>query len=190
MKFIKTGDVRFSWHSQPYIQVRLAGEGLIRTGFDHIEIRIDIGQSHLTCLTLPINVSPTLLNSGQDDDLTWNIDPRGSLSRFEWKQTESWLQDCVDSHAICRIPNPRFVPKRLVQVIDSDSSLRLVERKDSEQRCVKYCALSYCWGPQGNALTTRKENLGEHLIGMSLSSMPQVSIAPILSVTSDTRLRY
>lgn len=42
-KFVEISDVRLSWHSQPYIQLRLAGEGLIGAKFDNIEIRIDAG---------------------------------------------------------------------------------------------------------------------------------------------------
>ncbi|KAF2688957.1 HET-domain-containing protein [Lentithecium fluviatile CBS 122367] len=150
IKFIKISSLRLSWHSQPYIQLHLVGKGLERIGFNDIEIRIDT-----------------------DDDSTWNVDLRGSLSRFEWEQAESWLRDCVHSHAICRTPNIGFVPKRLVQVIDGDSGLRLVERDDLKLFSEDYCALSYCWGLQGNTLTTRKENLEHHLRGMRLSSMPQ-----------------
>jgi hypothetical protein len=167
MKFVYVSDVRLSCLSQPYIQLRLAGEGLTGVRFDDIEIRLETG--------LSFNPSMTSLNSLTrvlDDYLTWNIDPRGSLSRREWENVAHQIQDCVSFHRTCRTPNPRFSPKRLVQVHLGDSSIRLIERKSLNGP--KYCALSYCWGSQNARLTTTRENLEKHREGISLSLVPQV----------------
>lgn len=64
--------------------------------------------------------------------------------------------------------------------MDNGSDLRLVER-DSKMLSegVKYCALSYCWGQQTGTLTTRKENVAQHLVAMFISSFPQVSMVQL-----------
>lgn len=125
-------------------------------------------------------MSLALLSIVPDDDLSWNVDPLGSLSRIEWEEAESFLTNCIHAHAVCRVPKPRFVPKRLLQVKpEGDSYLRLVERDDQGTSGLKYCALSYCWGSETRTLTTKRGNLEEHLKKVHLFSMPQVGITTL-----------
>lgn len=63
--------------------------------------------------------------------------------------------------------------------MESDLDLQLVEKNNFNQSSEKYCALSYCWGAQGNQLMTVKENLDQHLQGISFSSLPLVSILAV-----------
>ncbi|CAI6340725.1 unnamed protein product [Periconia digitata] len=150
MKFIQIWDIRQSWKGQPFIQLRRAGEGLTEGRFDIIEIRIEC-----------------------DEDSVWPEDPRGSFSTEEWESINSWVNECVGSHSICRVPDHSYVPRRLLQVGNELSGPRLVLREAVGEEDRRYCALSYCWGPQNRSLTTTRENLSQHLKGMAFDSIPQ-----------------
>ena len=74
--------------------------------------------------------------------------------------------------------NSDFLPERLIDV--GASSLRLVERDRIRAGTAKrpqYCALSYCWGPRGDAESQKKcttANFHHHLGSLDFGELSPV----------------
>jgi hypothetical protein len=91
---------------------------------------------------------------------------------------DEWLEECMSDHRAC---NERSVeradtegPKRLVDTgsLDGDPTLRLVDYPDTDGEIVKYCALSYCWGKEGENYTTTRETYDLRREGIKIEELP------------------
>ncbi len=82
-----------------------------------------------------------------------------------------WIDSCDKNHKSCAFrpfsrqsnrEHAMFVdslPKRLIDLGGDSSLAHLVERRKISDKTVDYIALSYCWGPAANNLTTTKDTL-------------------------------
>ena len=103
-------------------------------------------------------------------------------------QAQPWITECLSKHVDCRSTTPRRIPTRLVDVGPSDGSKNpflfvpaatcsappegeglWTPTPDSSFR---YLALSYCWGTQGNLMTT-PENVDARRAGIAWDEIPQ-----------------
>jgi tetratricopeptide (TPR) repeat protein len=91
----------------------------------------------------------------------------GSLLR----PANKWLQDCTKKHPHCAVPDPTFIPRRLVSVGHRQSDPFLTE--DQPVHC-KYAALSYCWGSTEDTLMTKRHNLLQHFETIDTMALPKV----------------
>ncbi|KAH6719513.1 heterokaryon incompatibility protein-domain-containing protein [Leptodontidium sp. MPI-SDFR-AT-0119] len=82
-----------------------------------------------------------------------------------------WLTHCVDHDEKCRIPNPSYMPRRLLNVgtWEPDREPFLFEPAVP----VPYACLSYCWGADTTGvLTTTTRNLDAHYSAVPMLAMP------------------
>jgi hypothetical protein len=94
-----------------------------------------------------------------------------SSSTMAINRISKWLSHCVENDEHCRIPNPKYMPHRLINVgSDATRDPFLFEPKSP----VPYVCLSYCWGadPIG-ILKTLKENIKAHYEGIPMSRLPK-----------------
>ncbi|KAF2750741.1 hypothetical protein M011DRAFT_455747 [Sporormia fimetaria CBS 119925] len=78
-----------------------------------------------------------------------------------------WLKRCLSTHDKCNAKNDRsgWIPTRVVDVGDSDDSIRLIETGTDipEDGDRSFVALSHCWG-KIHIIRTLKENYADHRI--------------------------
>ena len=91
----------------------------------------------------------------------------GSLLR----PANKWLQYCTKTHPHCAIPDPTFIPRRVMFVGRRGSNPFLTE--DQPIHC-QYAALSYCWGSTKDTLMTKRHNLRQHFEKIDLIELPKV----------------
>lgn len=83
---------------------------------------------------------------------------------------KSWLQMCLNEHAVCEIRTPSKLPTRVIDVGNSPTDVRLyLSRPDEVQ---KYVALSHCWGGSSPIKTTAA-NIETHQQGLRFNSESQ-----------------
>jgi hypothetical protein len=103
-------------------------------------------------------------------------------------EAQPWISECLSNHAECRSTTPRAVPTRLVDVGPSDGSKdpflfipppACFAPPDCEGPWIPqpdvsygYLALSYCWGDQGNLVTT-PENVERRQAGIPWNEIPR-----------------
>jgi hypothetical protein len=82
-----------------------------------------------------------------------------------------WLSQCINHDSRCKVPNPNYMPRRLLNVGSSEEcGPFLFEARDP----APYVCLSYCWGSNvEDVLNTTSENLQSHYQGVQFSSLPQ-----------------
>ena len=88
--------------------------------------------------------------------------PRTPIGRIEDTSTDeamtlikSWLQECMESHDQCQIPDASVLPKRVLSI--SDDQVRLIE---TDGQVAPYLTLSHCWGrPPFTQMTSRNLDL-------------------------------
>jgi hypothetical protein len=88
--------------------------------------------------------------------------PRTSIGRIEDTSTDEamtlikgWLQECMESHDQCQIPDASVLPKRVLSI--SDGQVRLIE---TDGQVAPYLTLSHCWGrPPFTQMTSRNLDL-------------------------------
>jgi hypothetical protein len=91
---------------------------------------------------------------------------------------DQWLEECFTEHNACRkssIGNTeKEGPTRLIDTgpLDGDIALKLVDYPHDDGDEVKYCALSYCWGKEGENYTTTRETYESRCEGMKLEELP------------------
>ena len=94
---------------------------------------------------------------------------------------KGWIDNCQRCHPLCKMM-PRQVggPKRLLQCLPDDGSVRLVETQSRTQRC-DYIALSYCWG-DGTAVMKTTEKATEEApktLDRHQSGIPDKDLPPL-----------
>jgi hypothetical protein len=107
-----------------------------------------------------------------------------------WEHAKIDLEHCISYHPICRVPNPTFTPKRLIEIKGSvgATTLRLVELRNGQSASnasTQYCALSYCWGAISNTVITTRESLKNHIECLEIRALPQVCI-PLMNTQRKT----
>jgi hypothetical protein len=98
---------------------------------------------------------------------------RSTSSEAAISRVSSWVADCLTRHDGCRLPNPNFVPRRLVNVSswNDDTEPFLFEPKVP---CA-YVALSYCWGVDISEVpATTNARLKPYGSAIQFSSLPEI----------------
>lgn len=113
------------------------------------------------------------------------------------KLAYSWLSMCFYEHDTCgNDRDDEFLPARLIDLGDpshDEVAPRLVETRDESRMMQQrqYITLSYCWGTdRGKTVPkTVRDNLQEHLQGISLMSLPK-TFRDAMSVVKKLGYRY
>ena len=94
-----------------------------------------------------------------------------SSSAMAINRISKWLSHCLENDEQCHIPNPNYMPHRLLNVgSDAGRDPFLFEPTSP----VPYVCLSYCWGPDPiGILKTEQKNLKDHYEGIPLSRLPK-----------------
>ncbi|KAL7914087.1 heterokaryon incompatibility domain-containing protein [Trichoderma velutinum] len=109
----------------------------------------------------------------------------------------SWIQACSQKHELCkRSPSKSYLdeavgPKLPTRILDvgprNHESVSLFETNDQRG---EFCALSYCWGPEGTqTLITTRDNINDHLSGIKFSSLPKTFQDAVI-ITRELGIRY
>ncbi|KAL6819075.1 heterokaryon incompatibility domain-containing protein [Trichoderma camerunense] len=109
----------------------------------------------------------------------------------------SWIQRCSQEHDICKstlsksFPGEIGGPKLPTRILDvgplNHESVSLLETKGQRG---EFCALSYCWGPEGTqTLVTTRNNINNHLNGIQFNSLPKTFQDAVI-VTRQLGIRY
>ncbi|KAK4095865.1 HET-domain-containing protein, partial [Parathielavia hyrcaniae] len=107
---------------------------------------------------------------------------------IDWVLT--WLDDCSQNHNDCQAPQSGFIPSRLIDVGDNDTSTLRLVNLDSP---AEYLALSYCWGEvdllkEGFA-TTQANIAARKSEGMPIDVLP-ATLRDACLVTRALKRRY
>ncbi|KAL5093349.1 hypothetical protein Trisim1_011154 [Trichoderma cf. simile WF8] len=109
----------------------------------------------------------------------------------------SWIERCSQEHDLCKNALFRTYldeavgPKLPTRILDvgplNHESVSLLETNGQRG---EFCALSYCWGPEGmqNLITTR-DNIKDHLKGIQFRSLPK-TFQDAVVVTRQLGIRY
>ncbi|KAK0643263.1 heterokaryon incompatibility protein-domain-containing protein [Cercophora newfieldiana] len=100
---------------------------------------------------------------------------------------QHWIQQCRDNHLQCRPTEAYIMPTRVLDVRASPSSVRLVEASGIPDD--RYAALSYCWGPNGNNLTTTRSTYTQRVQGIPDSILP-ATVRDAVRVTRGLSIPY
>jgi hypothetical protein len=94
-------------------------------------------------------------------------------SHHAYPVIQEWIDVCKDTYVGCEKIEETFLPTRLLDVGDHNSSRvpHLVEPPKTTKG--KYLALSYCWGVQGQRVVLTLETLKSGLVEYPLASLPQ-----------------
>jgi hypothetical protein len=116
---------------------------------------------------------------------TGRIRYKSSASKGCLSIIKGWIDSCANGHSGCVLPDPRFLPYRLIDVGSGGDTLKLCESPDHPNR---YIALSHCWGKYMPVLLS-KANLAERKIGIATSSLPQTFFDAV-QITRNLGIRY
>lgn len=99
----------------------------------------------------------------------------------------SWLSQCLEKHAGCRLNNDSRLPKRVLDVGlgKFDDSLKLYE---GQGKIYPYATLSYCWGAEQPGKTT-KARLAQYKVSIDIMSLPR-TIRDSVRAVRELGLRY
>lgn len=105
-------------------------------------------------------------------------DSSDSVECFD--KIKAWIEDCSQNHKTSCRPSPESHgmvegPKRLIDTgqLDGDISLRLIDWPGSGVEPVRYCALSYSWGPDPAAhFTTTAATYQQRRNGFHITQLP------------------
>jgi hypothetical protein len=105
-----------------------------------------------------------------------------------------WLTSCIAEHKKCGSRtggDSFFLPTRLLDVgSPGQPFIQLVLSEDlPKSRKNDYITLSYCWGSAKYATCTTKDNFGERLRAIPVSSLPQ-TLADAVEIVRALRVKY
>ena len=108
-------------------------------------------------------------------------------SKDAFKIANTWLRNCVENHAACRIEKGQALPTRLLDLRspDNEEIIKLVENIDGD---VRYAALSHCWGVI-KQFTTTKATLPERHEHIRLKDMTK-TFSEAVQVVRELGIRY
>ncbi|KIW27377.1 uncharacterized protein PV07_07120 [Cladophialophora immunda] len=91
-----------------------------------------------------------------------------------------WLSDCCsgEGHPRCKIPDPEFTPRRLVNVGLSDPNAK--PRLEAPKTPRDYACLSYCWGPDVEEIKEKLQASVSQDNTIDVSLLPQTMKDAIL----------
>lgn len=116
---------------------------------------------------------------------TGRIRYKSSASKGCLSIIKGWIDSCVNGHPGCALPDPQYLPYRVIDVGSDGDTLKLCESPDQPGR---YIALSHCWGGQIPSMTT-KANLAERKTGVAMSFLPQTFFDAV-QITRNLGVRY
>ncbi|GAB1312567.1 Heterokaryon incompatibility domain-containing protein [Madurella fahalii] len=97
-----------------------------------------------------------------------------------------WISTCtIDHQCISNSDRMQWLPTRVIDIGESKSDIRLVERSDITVYR-RYLCLSHCWGT-GPAVCTTTRNIDRHYAGLEWSHLPRtyqdtICVARLLGV--------
>ncbi|KAF4334821.1 heterokaryon incompatibility [Fusarium beomiforme] len=94
------------------------------------------------------------------------------------------LNSCDSSHATCKQPRNKPLPKRALDVRGEKVNLCY-----TEGQCGNYTALSYRWGPPEETLRTIDSNISDMMSGIELPSFPKL-LQDAITLTRRLDIRY
>lgn len=96
--------------------------------------------------------------------------PVGSDIMDKASTTQSWLSNCLGSHASCKAKQPSRLPARVLDI--SSTNVRLLE---TNNRHGEYACLSHCWGPSSDSriLRTLTANLAMFYTNIPWTVLPR-----------------
>lgn len=115
------------------------------------------------CLDLVVTDGSTLECRKYRDveKLYESLDVIGDSSSGEASgRAAKWLSHCLSHDSGCKVPNPNYMPRRLLNVgLSDECDPFLFEAKDP----APYACLSYCWGSNTEDIpNTTTKNLQSH----------------------------
>lgn len=96
----------------------------------------------------------------------------------------SWLNECVNTHKLCRSRTDSIFPTRVL-FVQGPTTVSLYE---PEQEKAEYVCLSHCWGG-ASFLQTTKSNLKQHLAQIPWIGLPK-TFQDAISFTWALRIKY
>ncbi|RSL88935.1 hypothetical protein CEP51_001463 [Fusarium floridanum] len=102
------------------------------------------------------------------------------------RQIFEWISHCKQTHSLCDVQDPNFMPTRLIDLGPSNDAIRLIETDSKIQ--ASYVCLSHCWGGK-TPLTTKVDNLQMHLQSIGWHEIPQ-TFRDAICYTRLLRIRY
>ncbi|KAL7801012.1 heterokaryon incompatibility domain-containing protein [Trichoderma afarasin] len=110
---------------------------------------------------------------------------------------KSWMQTCSQEHDLCKgtlsksFPNDSAGPQLPTRILDvgplNHGSVSLLETNGQRG---EFCALSYCWGPEGTqTLITTRDTIDDHINGIQFNSLPKTFQDAVI-VTRQLDIRY
>ena len=112
-----------------------------------------------------------------DDPAATSIKRRPPITDFgshhAYRVIQEWIDVCEHSHVGCEKIEDTFLPTRLLDVCDHNSSRVLHLVKPPKGTKGKYLALSYCWGVRGQRVVLTLEKLNSGVVEFPLASLPQ-----------------
>lgn len=112
-----------------------------------------------------------------------NLVPNSDLS---YRRVKNWIDDCNSNHTKCSSRPRDFMPTRLLHI--SGTGKEPTVRLSNDHPFVPYAALSYCWGADQPAKTTRAK-VGSYLNSVDFSTLPS-TIQDAAIVTRGIGLSY
>lgn len=109
----------------------------------------------------------------------------------------SWIQTCSQEHDLCKgtlsksFTNEAAGPELPTRILDvgplGHESVSLLETNGQRG---EFCALSYCWGPEGTqTLVTTRDTINDHLNGIQFKTLPK-TFQDAVVVTRQLGIRY
>lgn len=89
------------------------------------------------------------------------------------KLARYWFQECSSKHQFCRRSDSVFMPTRLIQIDDTDSTLIKVISSAESSETIPYCTLSHSWGGATDILTLTSKNLSDLFSLFSIQRLPR-----------------
>jgi hypothetical protein len=115
-----------------------------------------------------------------------------SASAAAFDRARQWLSHCLDNHPRCRPDNEKHLtgPRRLLNLTAvSPHGLQLVDFDGLTTR-PEYACLSYRWGDDiEGVLTTTRQNVDEHLVGICEQRLPS-AITDAIRVCRELGIHY
>ncbi|KAH9203719.1 heterokaryon incompatibility protein-domain-containing protein, partial [Leptodontidium sp. 2 PMI_412] len=102
----------------------------------------------------------------------------------------NWIKECFQTHSNCPKATNGVLPTRVLDLTMLSELLDMIQLKETTQgETGQYVALSYCWGPDGQAKTLTHATIREFKNAIVVRELPQTLRDAIL-VTRKLGIRY
>ncbi|OOF94952.1 hypothetical protein ASPCADRAFT_507815 [Aspergillus carbonarius ITEM 5010] len=99
-----------------------------------------------------------------------------------------WLKTCMEEHKQCSMNPKTSLPRRVIDIGCSDADKVSLYQPKLADAWSPYVAVSYCWGTEGNLMTT-KENIDIHRQHIEWKLIP-CTLQEAISLTRRLGIRY